>query len=77
VHFDLGRTHIAARLTPALAALVEAEEFRAMGQAIRDIHISRLKPGSAGLRSVEAETPAGVAYLVDMYLARQYAAASR
>jgi tRNA-splicing ligase RtcB len=50
---------------------------RAIGQAIRDVHESRMPAGPGGLRSVEAESPAGAAYLADASWARQYASANR
>jgi tRNA-splicing ligase RtcB len=50
---------------------------RAMGQAIRDLHLTGAVKGPTGLLSLDAETDAGRAYLSDMDWARRYAAASR
>lgn len=50
---------------------------RAMGQAIRSLHLSRGFVTSTKLIALDAETPAGQAYLHDMQWARRYARANR
>lgn len=50
---------------------------RAMGQAIRDLHLSRATSNGGGLASIHAGSPAGDAYLDDAEWARQYAKANR
>jgi tRNA-splicing ligase RtcB (3'-phosphate/5'-hydroxy nucleic acid ligase) len=50
---------------------------RALGQAIRDHHLSRGQPVEGRLRAVEAESDAGREYLCDAAWARRYADASR
>jgi tRNA-splicing ligase RtcB len=50
---------------------------RALGQAIRDHHLSVAQVVEGRFRAVEAESEAGAAYLHDVDLARRYAAASR
>jgi tRNA-splicing ligase RtcB len=50
---------------------------RALGQAIRDHHLGRAHPTSSGLLALDAETPAGAAYLADMNWALDWAAANR
>jgi tRNA-splicing ligase RtcB len=50
---------------------------RGMGQAIRTHHMERASPAAAGLRVLEATSPAGAAYLNDVEWARRYAEANR
>jgi tRNA-splicing ligase RtcB (3'-phosphate/5'-hydroxy nucleic acid ligase) len=50
---------------------------RGLGQAIRDHHLERCRSGRLGLRFLEAESPAGRAYLDDLDWALAYAEASR
>ena len=50
---------------------------RAMGQHITTFHIRRATASSSGLASLDADTPAGQAYLRDAAWARAYAAESR
>jgi tRNA-splicing ligase RtcB len=50
---------------------------RAIGQAIRDFHESEISTSAGGMRFIEADTPAGAAYLADVRWAREYARASR
>ena len=50
---------------------------RAMGQAVRDLHLERATVGAGGLRHLDASSPAGRAYLADAEYCRRYAAANR
>jgi len=50
---------------------------RALGQAIRDHHLTRAMPVAGQLRALDAESDAGKEYLHDVLWARQFAAASR
>ncbi len=50
---------------------------RALGQAIRDHHLSRGQPVDGRFRALEAESEAGHAYLADVGYARQWADESR
>jgi tRNA-splicing ligase RtcB (3'-phosphate/5'-hydroxy nucleic acid ligase) len=50
---------------------------RAMGQAIRDLHLSHATGRSGGLAFLETGTAAGAAYLADAEWARAYARANR
>jgi tRNA-splicing ligase RtcB len=50
---------------------------RALGQAIRNHHLSRAEPIDNRLRAVDATTDAGAEYLHDASCARRFAAASR
>ena len=50
---------------------------RAIGQAIRDLHLHNARPIPAGLKAIPADTPQGQAYLSDMTFAVLYAAANR
>jgi len=50
---------------------------RAVGQAIRDHHLSRAESGSSRLRALDARSDAGAEYLHDASCARRYAEASR
>jgi tRNA-splicing ligase RtcB len=50
---------------------------RAMGQAIRDLHLRRCVPGRSGLALLDAESAEGEEYLRDMEWAVEYAEASR
>ena len=50
---------------------------RAIGQAIRDHHLSRAQVVEGRFRALEAESERGAAYLHDLDWARRYAAASR
>lgn len=50
---------------------------RAMGPAIRDHHDARAERGPSGLRSLEADSEEGRAYLADAAWAGRYASASR
>jgi tRNA-splicing ligase RtcB (3'-phosphate/5'-hydroxy nucleic acid ligase) len=50
---------------------------RAIGQAIRDMHIGRAARSNSGLFYLDACSPEGQAFLADMEWARAYAAASR
>lgn len=50
---------------------------RALGQAIRDHHLSAAQVVDGRLRALEAESEQGAAYLHDLGWARRYAAASR
>lgn len=50
---------------------------RAMGPAIRDHHDARAERGASGLRSLEADSDEGRAYLADAVWAGRYASASR
>lgn len=50
---------------------------RALGQAIRDHHLSRAKPVDGRFRALDAESDAGKEYLHDVLWARRFAAASR
>jgi len=50
---------------------------RAMGQAIRDLHLRRCTPGRSGLALLDAESPQGKDYLGDMAWAVDYADESR
>ncbi len=50
---------------------------RALGQAIRDHHLSRAQPANNRLRSLDAESDGGAQYLHDAGYARRFADASR
>ncbi|MDB5297379.1 MAG: hypothetical protein JWO31_3362 [Phycisphaerales bacterium] len=50
---------------------------RAVGQTVRDWHVGRTTAGRGGLVRIDANGPAGQAYLADADWARAYAAASR
>ncbi|MEP7353265.1 MAG: RtcB family protein [Acidobacteriota bacterium] len=50
---------------------------RAIGQAIRDHHLSRAQLGDGRLRSLDANSDAGAEYLQDAAYARRFADASR
>jgi tRNA-splicing ligase RtcB (3'-phosphate/5'-hydroxy nucleic acid ligase) len=50
---------------------------RGMGQAIRDHHLGQGDAGRNGLRFLDADRPAGHAYLQDLAWALEYAEASR
>jgi len=50
---------------------------RALGQAIRDYHLSRAQPVNNGLRVLDAKSDAGAEYLHDAACARRFAGASR
>jgi tRNA-splicing ligase RtcB len=50
---------------------------RAMGQAIRDHHLTRAEPVGSGLKALDARTGPGHAYLHDAAWARRFADASR
>jgi tRNA-splicing ligase RtcB len=50
---------------------------RAMGQAIREHHLTRASPAGGGLRGLDADADAGRAYLHDVEWARRYADANR
>lgn len=50
---------------------------RAMGQAIRDHHLANAEQMGNGWKALEAESPAGLAYLQDLNWARRYAAENR
>ena len=50
---------------------------RAIGQAIRDLHLRRCMPGRSGLALLDAESSEGRAYLADMAWAVDYAEESR
>jgi tRNA-splicing ligase RtcB len=50
---------------------------RAMGQAIRDLHVSRAVGRSAGVPFIDSATSDGAAYLADAAWARRYAKANR
>src|SRR2546425_840829 len=50
---------------------------RALGQAIRDHHLSRAQPVDNRLRALEAKSDAGADYLHDASCARRFAEASR
>lgn len=50
---------------------------RAMGQAIREHHVSRAAAAGGGLRALDADTDAGRDYLNDVAWARRYADANR
>jgi len=50
---------------------------RAMGQAIRDLHVARATSAGGGLTYLRAGTQEGDAYIVDTNWARAYAAANR
>jgi tRNA-splicing ligase RtcB len=50
---------------------------RALGQAIRNHHLSRAEPVDNRLRALDVTTDAGVEYLHDASCARRFAAASR
>ena len=51
---------------------------RGIGQAIRDFHLGRAESESSGLLpAIDADTPAGQAYLADMAWALDYARANR
>jgi tRNA-splicing ligase RtcB len=50
---------------------------RALGQAIRNHHLSRAQPIDNGLRILDATSDAGAEYLHDACCARRFAAASR
>jgi tRNA-splicing ligase RtcB len=50
---------------------------RALGQAIRDHHLSRAQPVDNRLRSLDASSDAGAEYLHDASYARRFASASR
>jgi tRNA-splicing ligase RtcB len=50
---------------------------RALGQAIRDHHLSRCEPADRQLRALDAESAAGAEYLHDAGCARRFADASR
>src|SRR5262245_44661765 len=50
---------------------------RGMGQAIRDRHLVACRAGRSGLRFLEADSPAGSAYLSDVAWALAYADANR
>jgi tRNA-splicing ligase RtcB (3'-phosphate/5'-hydroxy nucleic acid ligase) len=50
---------------------------RALGQAIRDHHLSRAQPVDHGLRALDANSDAGTEYLHDASCAQRFADASR
>lgn len=50
---------------------------RGLGPAIRDHHLGHASPGATGLRSLDAQSAEGCAYLDDMEWAVEYADASR
>jgi tRNA-splicing ligase RtcB len=50
---------------------------RALGQAIRNYHLSRAQPVDNHLRTLDANSDAGAEYLHDASCARRFAAASR
>jgi tRNA-splicing ligase RtcB len=50
---------------------------RGMGQTIRAHHLARASPAGGGLRALDAESDAGVAYAADVAWARHYAGANR
>jgi tRNA-splicing ligase RtcB len=50
---------------------------RAMGQAIREIHLEGARESSTGLRFIDAEEESGQAYLADLAWACRYAEESR
>src|SRR4051812_42263483 len=50
---------------------------RALGQAIRDYHLTRAQPVGNGLRALDAKSDAGADYLHDASCARRFADASR
>jgi tRNA-splicing ligase RtcB len=50
---------------------------RGLGPAVRDHHLAAAEVGRSGLRSLDAESPEGRAYLADMQWAIDYADASR
>jgi tRNA-splicing ligase RtcB len=50
---------------------------RAMGQTIRDLHVSRATAAGGGLAHLRAGAPQGDAYIADANWAREYAKASR
>ena len=50
---------------------------RAMGQAIRDLHVSRATPAGGGLAFLKADHSEGLAYLADLEWARAYARQNR
>jgi tRNA-splicing ligase RtcB (3'-phosphate/5'-hydroxy nucleic acid ligase) len=50
---------------------------RAMGQAIRRVHLDRAQPVGNGLRALGAASEAGADYLRDVAFARRFAEASR
>jgi tRNA-splicing ligase RtcB len=50
---------------------------RALGQAIRDYHLSRAQPVDNRLRVLDANSDAGAEYLQDASCARRFASASR
>ena len=50
---------------------------RAVGQAVRDLHLTRAGKSAGGLHWLDAQTPEGEAYLSDADWARRYADASR
>lgn len=50
---------------------------RCLGPAIQAHHQRRLEPGEAGLLWLEADSPAGQAWLADLAWARKYAAQNR
>jgi tRNA-splicing ligase RtcB (3'-phosphate/5'-hydroxy nucleic acid ligase) len=50
---------------------------RAMGQAIRDLHLAGGSPSASGLKWLDADSPAGQAYLSDATWAVAYADAGR
>jgi len=50
---------------------------RAIGQAIRDLHLRRCIPGRSGLALLDAESPEGLDYLRDMAWALEYSEESR
>jgi len=50
---------------------------RVLGQSIRDYHLSRASQDDGHLRSLDAASPAGAAYLHDVVCARRFADASR
>lgn len=50
---------------------------RALGQAIRNHHLSRGQPAEGRLRALDAESAEGRAYLADASFARQWAGESR
>ena len=50
---------------------------RAVGQAVRDFHVRAAPRSSNGFRALDADTPAGQAYLADAAWAATYAAGNR
>lgn len=50
---------------------------RAVGQAVRDLHVRRANAGRGELASLDADGPAGRAYVADAEWARAYADANR